>query len=1023
MLDGKIDSAEYIQIISTMKVDYSSIKIDASEASRIAQERYGISGEIKSMPGETDFNFRIITEEASYLLKVSRPGESIEYLDFQTALLKHIKAATGIESPNTFKDLDGRSISEVIDHQGNKRSVRLLSWIEGRLWSDVNPISDNLLLNLGQKSGALADALLDFEHPFSERYLEWDIANSLWCTDKLSLFEGKEYTILSEFLARFKAIQEDFIKLRKSVVHSDVNDNNILVSDDLQSPAVKSIIDFGDAVKTQVINDVGIALAYVMMGKINPLDAAVSFLEGYNEKLQLQEVELKVLHTMIAMRLTITVTKAAMNKIAEPENEYHQISAQPAWEVLKKWIKVDESWAECHFRQACGYPAHKNYASFQSYATQASISIKDLFPSIQIERIQDVDMSVGSTWLGHEFEYDDLDLMSFRLAQLRKSSPKALIAGGYSEVRPFYTTDAYKEEGSSGPEYRTVHLGIDFWLPEETPIHAMEKGEVVSLHNNASDKDYGPTLIVKHTADTLSYFSLYGHLSESSLSRLSLGDQIDKGTCIGYIGNQIENGRWAPHLHFQLMLDLFDYQNDFPGVGFPHHQNVWKTISPDPALLFEALNSTKDHSSKQEVIDFRKEHLGKSLSLSYDDPLRMVRGAGVHLIDDTGRKYLDTVNNVAHVGHEHPRVVEAGRKQMAVLNTNTRYLHDNINQFAEELLSTFPEELSVVHFVNSGSEANELAMRMANAVTNQKDMIAVEIGYHGNTSACIAVSSYKFDGKGGKGAPEHTHIVPLPDRFRGIYPKEEAYKYAEHIQDQLDQIQSKGRNISGFICESIISCGGQIELPENYLKTAYNSVRSAGGVCISDEVQVGIGRVGSHFWGFEIHNVIPDIVTVGKPLGNGHPLAAVVCTPAVAKAFANGMEYFNTFGGNPVSCAIGTEVLRVVKDQELQKNALEVGNYLKIELEKLRDQFPIIQDIRGQGLFLGFELVDEHKNPLADHATYLANRMKELGILMSTDGKDHNAIKIKPPMVFSKVNADELLSRIKIVLKEDFIQG
>ncbi|TFH28203.1 MAG: aminotransferase class III-fold pyridoxal phosphate-dependent enzyme, partial [Bacteroidia bacterium] len=227
---------------------------------------------------------------------------------------------------------------------------------------------------------------------------------------------------------------------------------------------------------------------------------------------------------------------------------------------------------------------------------------------------------------------------------------------------------------------------------------------------------------------------------------------------------------------------------------------------------------------------------------------------------------------------------------------------------------------------------------------------------------------------------------------------------------------------AAFICESIISCGGQIELPENYLELAYSMVRESGGICIADEVQVGCGRVGKQFWGFQLHGVIPDIVTIGKPIGNGHPLAAVVCTRKVANAFANGMEYFNTFGGNAVSCAIGTEVLRVIKEESLQENALSVGNYLKEELMSLQREFPIIGEVRGQGLFLGVELCDREMNPQTEKAAYLADRMKELGILMSTDGKDVNVMKIKPPLVFSRSQADVLLGALKRVLRENYMQ-
>lgn len=231
----------------------------------------------------------------------------------------------------------------------------------------------------------------------------------------------------------------------------------------------------------------------------------------------------------------------------------------------------------------------------------------------------------------------------------------------------------------------------------------------------------------------------------------------------------------------------------------------------------------------------------------------------------------------------------------------------------------------------------------------------------------------------------------------------------------------KAGGVGAFIIEPIISCGGQIELPQGFLKKAYSHIRNVGGLCISDEVQVGCGRMGKTFWGFQLHDVIPDIVTIGKPLGNGHPVAAVACTPEVAEKFANGMEYFNTFGGNPVSCAIGTAVLRTIKREKLQENALEIGEYLKKELKKLAIDFPIIGEVRGQGLFLGFELVDDRLKPQGAQADYLVNRMKEHGILMSTDGPDNNVLKIKPPMVFNQKNAEELIFYLRKILAEDFM--
>jgi 4-aminobutyrate aminotransferase-like enzyme/murein DD-endopeptidase MepM/ murein hydrolase activator NlpD len=808
------------------------------------------------------------------------------------------------------------------------------------------------------------------------------------------------------------------------VIHNDANDNNILVSTDLIDPEVLAIIDYGDAVFSSLVNDLAVAIAYAVMDKPDPLAAALPILRGYHASFPLQEAELEALHTLVAMRLVISVTKSAINKRQEPDNLYLLISEKSAWDLLEKWAAINPTLAYYHFRSACGFTAHPQQKAFQDWAQKNPVPLSVLFPTLNALDTTPVDLSINSTWIGGKHQFSDNDWMTAQLQRIQVQHPHSIIAGGYLETRPFYTTDAFKKEGLQGPEYRTVHLGVDFWLPAQTPVHAPFDGKVFCITHNDFDKDYGPTLILEHPFDGVPFYTLYGHLTLTSLTLLKPGQSVQRGELIAYIGADTENGNWSPHLHFQCMLDLLGNTDNFPGVAFPQQLEVWSSICPDPNVFLQQkkLAPALAALDPQHLLQERKKMLGRSLSLSYQAPLTIVRGDDVYLIDHRGQKYLDTVNNVAHVGHEHPQVVQAGQGQMALLNTNTRYLHPAIVELAEALLATFPPELSVVHFVNSGSEANELALRMAKTVTRQRDMIAVEVGYHGNTNACIEVSSYKFDGKGGSGAPEHTHIVPLPDAFRGKYRGENTGPaYAAHIQEQIDAIQAKGRNVAAFIGESIISCGGQIELPEQYLALAYAAVHSAGGLCIADEVQVGCGRVGSHFWGFQVHGVIPDIVTIGKPLGNGHPLAAVVCTPAVANAFANGMEYFNTFGGNPVSCAIGKAVLEVVKNENLQQHAWEVGNYLKNGLVELQKKYPIIGDVRGQGLFLGFELTDAQRQPLPEQTAYLANRMKMLGILMSTDGPDHNVLKIKPPMTFGFGHADDLINRLATVFAEDFM--
>jgi 4-aminobutyrate aminotransferase-like enzyme len=422
-----------------------------------------------------------------------------------------------------------------------------------------------------------------------------------------------------------------------------------------------------------------------------------------------------------------------------------------------------------------------------------------------------------------------------------------------------------------------------------------------------------------------------------------------------------------------------------------------------------------------ETLAARQSLLGRNLKLAYKTPLKIVRGSMQYLYDEEGRQYLDAYNNVAHVGHCHPQIVKAGQDQMAQLNTNTRYLHDLINRYAERLTSTLPEKLSVCFFVNSGSEANELALRMARAHTKARDLLVLDHAYHGNTTTLIDISPYKHNGPGGGGAPSWVHKVPLPDLYRGLYRSDDplaAQNYAQHVLDEIAQLHDRGAELAGFIAESLPSVAGQIVLPAGYLEKVYGAVRAAGGVCIADEVQTGYGRIGTHFWGFESYGVVPDIVVLGKPIGNGHPIGAVITTQEIAASFDNGMEFFSTFGGNTVSCAIGLAVLDLVLGENLQAHALSVGERMIQGLRDLMTRHEIIGDVRGSGFFVGVDLVHSRdmREPATAEADALVNQMRDHHILLGTDGPFHNVIKIRPPLPFSTADADRLIETMDKVL-------
>ncbi|XP_068140892.1 alanine--glyoxylate aminotransferase 2-like [Drosophila tropicalis] len=439
-----------------------------------------------------------------------------------------------------------------------------------------------------------------------------------------------------------------------------------------------------------------------------------------------------------------------------------------------------------------------------------------------------------------------------------------------------------------------------------------------------------------------------------------------------------------------------------------------------PFAVEQLKSVATEQLSKSETIKLRNKHIGQACQLFYrSDPLKIVRGQGQYMFDEEGTRYLDCINNVAHVGHCHPEVVMAGAMQMATISTNCRFLHDELVQCAKTLTSKMPSSLSVCFFVNSGSEANDLALRLARNFTKRQDVITLDHAYHGHLQSVMEVSPYKFNMPGGEKKLDYVHVAPCPDIYNGqitdkMYPDADLAKlYAQPVEDICKNQVAKGQGVAAFIAESLQSCGGQILPPPGYFKAVYEAVRSNGGVCIADEVQVGFGRVGSHYWAFETQDVVPDIVTVAKPMGNGHPVGAVVTTQEIAQALqATGVPYFNTYGGNPVSCAIANAVMRVIDQEGLQQNAKKLGDYLLDECQQLKKEFECIGDVRGVGFFVGIELVQDRDARIPDtkSARWVVNRMKQVHkVLVSSDGPNDNVIKLKPPMCFNRENADEFL--------------
>lgn len=1020
-------------------------RFQASEAEDFARRLFRFEGAGTPLPSERDQNFLLVSASGEKrVLKIANPEEKRKNLELQNAAMAHLAGGSApVPATAVFPAADGRLIAEAVDRDGLPHAVRLVSYIEGTPLGKISPHTRELLSDLGGFIGRLSNRLASFHHPAGRRNLIWDVrfGEKTVAAGLPLISDPGRRDLAAHLLERAGTVLGPlWDRLPRSIIHNDANDYNLIIARPEASPfaarRVAGLIDFGDMVFSVSAAEPAVACAYAMLGKDDPLAAAAAVVSGCHAVRPLNDLEREVLFPLIVLRLLMSVAICARQAGERPDNEYLKISNTPAWALLEQLRTIPFSFALYVFRGACGLPPHPAAPALGEWLASAAASGE--FAPVAGGLLKDkpktvFDLSAGSTLIPNPAVLRNPAAWGRILEDEMRGKRAGVGIGRYDEARLPEASEGGRMSGCPTAEGRTVHLGLDVFAPPGTPVFSPADGVVKFARDNDARLDHGSTIILEHRAGVagpggrpLVYYTLYGRLGRAALEGMEPGRTVGRGERIAGIGDPEENGNRPPHLHFQIILDLLEGCGDFPGFGRASERDVWLSLCPDPNLILgmDPKDFADPHLQPGDVLALRREHLGPSLSVSYRRPLNIVRGFGQYLYDHTGGMYLDAVNNVPHVGHSHPRVVSAAAGQAAVLNTNTRYLHDVLARYIERLAATLPAPLEVCYLVNSGSEANDLALRLARHYTGRRDMIVLPGAYHGHLTSLIEISPYKFEAKGGIGCPPHTQVAENPYLYRGIYREEDpdaGGKYAASVGACLDRIAAEGRRPAGFIAESLLSCGGQIVLPEGYLKDVYRRVREAGGLCLADEVQVGFGRIGSHFWGFETQGVVPDIVTMGKPIGNGFPLAAVVTNRRIADAFASGPEYFNTFGGNPVSLAAGQAVLDVLAEERLQENALRVGGILKAGLERLQLDHPLIGDVRGLGLFLGVELVSDRtaRRPAAAEAAYAAERMREEGVLVSADGPDRNVLKIKPPLCFSAADAERLVETLDRILDEE----
>lgn len=977
-----------------------------------ASTLYGLAlTELEELSSFQDQNFKVVDAAgAAYIFRVDNPGWPVSALDLQNQAMAHLAAADpGLPIARLIASRTGAVMPRAAQAD-TAYPVRLFSFLPGRILARAGAVSPALAADFGRIAGRLSRLLAEFAHPGTERHSQWDFKYAPQVVREFLPFvaEADLRAEVEAALHGFEAAAGPLLPvLRQSFVHGDLTAYNVLVDRAAGGEwAVSGVVDFGDMTRSYNLSELAVVLAESVMGRAaDPLAAAAAAVRAYHTAYPLTEAELAVLYHFLCIRMAVTITSECQQLSLEPDNAYVREVLALDRRMLRTLLALHPDHAQAVFRVACDLPAHPQAAAVGRWLAAHPEACRPLLPEAggpALDLTAAADHWEAGNWLPDQ------------PARIRAAIAAQLQAGRglgrYGEARLLHT----QADAADSPA--TLHLGVDVFAPAGTPVTAPLAGVVAASLPDG--------LLLRHApADGPVFFSRLGGLAP--VAGLPPEAAVAAGQVVGAVAEPGSASPLPAHAHFQLGCAPVD---NLPGRvrAEADGRAVWLGLCPDPNLVLRLPGlAPTPHTAAAAVAERRFRTIPRSQEFYFDQaPVQIVRGWRQYLIDAEGRSYLDCINNVAHVGHSHPHVAAAVHRQMRRLNTNSRFLYDSMMRYSERLTALLPEPLRVVFFVCSGSEANDLALRLARAYTGQQDVIVIDGEYHGNTTATYEISTSLLDNPAeGKANREHIHLAAQPNLFRGRYrfgDPEAGAKYAASVQAAIDDIRARGRAPAAFFTEALLGSSGGIDLPAGYLPAVYGAVRAAGGVCISDEVQVGFGRVGAHFWAFQAQGVVPDIVTLGKPMGNGHPVSAVVTTPAIAEAFAAKATYFNTFGGNPVACEAGLAVLEVMEAEGLQANALEVGRYFKAGLTALMARHPAIAAVYGLGLYMGVELVRDRttSEPATAEAMRLAQHLKTRGLIVYPTGDYYNILKLKPPLVFTRANADFFIDQLDAALTE-----
>ncbi|MFJ3779334.1 aminotransferase [Streptomyces sp. NPDC090075] len=955
-----------------------------AEAEHIAAQNLGIAAHANSLGSQQDANFALRDGAGSVLavLKIANPAFGPVEVEAQDAAADLVASAyPELRVATVLRHPDGTPRRTTVDTDNGLAVARLLRHLPGDALSGPRHLSPGTVAAMGTIAAKMSTALRDFRHPGLDRVLQWDPRHSDRVVAHLArhIDEPDRRTAVQDATAEAWArVQEVAAALPQQAVHLDLTDDNLIRRPGSRPPMPDGVIDFGDLTTSWAVGELAVSLSSMLHHDGVEPHHVLPAVRAFHAVRPLSAPEAEALWPLVVLRAAVLVVSGRQQAAVDMDNAYATGALDREWHVFEQAVRLPLPVMTRLITDAvdlAGVPVAADVPELpllRGIATDG-IAVLDLSP--------DSDSMDGGAWLDSDAED------AYAAAALTNGA--VATATRYAQAR---LSGAPALSARSGA---TVPTGIDLRLGRATVLQAPGAGEVLASRAGTLEITHGAFVL------TVSF--------PATAPAVAAGATVRAGDDLVHL----PAGSRA-----RLTLRGSD-SPEVPPLVRPEYAAGWLPLTADPAPLL-GLPAT-DRTERADLLERRGAVFATVQEHYYAAPPRIERGWRHFLLSTEGRSYLDIVNNVTPLGHAHPRVEQAVARQLRRLNTNSRFHYASVVEFAERLTALLPEPLDTVFLVNSGSEAVDLGLRLAIGASGRPDVVAVREAYHGWTYASDAVSTSLQDNPNALATrPRWVHTVDSPNSYRGRHRGTDAARYAPEAAAVIDGLAAAGHPAGAFVSETFYGNAGGVALPDGYLAEVYAAVRRHGGLAVADEVQVGYGRLGHWFWGFEQQQVVPDIVCVAKAMGNGHPLGAVITSRQVADRYREQGYFFSSTGGSPVSSVVGLTVLDTLRDEDLQGNAVRVGGHLKNRLRVLANRHPVIGTVHGSGLYLGLELVRDRTTlePATEETAELCDRMLDLGVVVQPTGDHLNILKIKPPLCIDTTAADFFADTLDLALTQ-----